>query len=407
MKIAWYSNSPETSTGYGTQTRQMLPRLKADGHEVAVLGNYGHVANVMSFETPHGDVPIFPSGHVHYALDVANEQAQAWFGAEPGLVISLYDTWVFPSTLWAGMNVLSWAPIDHYPLTPGVKKWCSAHRTVAMSRFGQKALADAGISAPYIPHGIEREMWKPTASGVRAQMSIPDDAFLVMMNAANIKAPHVDRKAWDANLRAFAAFAREHADVYLFLNTDPARYGGFPIPSFLKFVGLPEERTRITDVMAYRNGLISSETVAELYTAADVLLACSMGEGFGLPVAEAMACGTPAIVTDFSAQPELVGDTGWKVPFLPYWDTEQKADFAWPDVDGIVEALEEAYAERGTAKARERSAAAEAHIRAEYDADMVYAEKWRPLLASLQPAERKGLSRGAQKRERRNERKAA
>lgn len=401
MRIAWYSNSPTTSTGYGTQTRQMLPRLVADGHRVAVLGNYGHVATVMAYGTPEGEVPVFPSGHAHYALDVAGDQAKAWFGADPGWVISLYDTWVFPASLWAGMNVISWTPIDHTPVTPGIAKWCASHKSIAMSRFGQNVLAEAGITAPYIPHGIEKDIWHPRQSDVRAQMGLPDDAFVVMMNAANIKAPHVDRKAWDANLRAFGAFAREHSDAYLFLNTDPARPGGFPIPSFLKFVGVPEAQTRITDVTAYRNGLITSETIAELYTAADVLLSCSMGEGFGLPVAEAMACGTPAIVSDFSAQPELVGETGWKVPTLPYYDENQKADFAWPDCYNILEALEEAYAEKGTSQATARSAAAEAHIRAEYDADTVYAEKWRPLLASLQgelAPRRKGMSKSAQRR---------
>jgi glycosyltransferase involved in cell wall biosynthesis len=234
-------------------------------------------------------------------------------------------------------------------------------------------------------------------------MGIPDDAFLVMMNAANIKAPHIDRKAWDPNLRAFGAFARAHDDVYIYLHTDPTRDNGFPIPAFLNFAAVPQDRVRITDVMAYRTGLIKSETVAELYSASDVLLSCSMGEGFGLPVAEAMACGTPAIVTDFSAQPEIVADTGWKVPYQPYYDHMQLSDMAWPETGAIYEALEEAYAERGTKRAKERSAAAEAHIRAEYDADTVYDQKWRPLLAELEadlkPAvPRKAMSKAAKRR---------
>ena len=50
---------------------------------------------------------------------------------------------------------------------------------------------------------------------------------------------------------------------------------------------------------------------------------------------------------------------------------------------GLVDALEEAYAERGTDKAAQRSAAARAHVLAEYDADTVYAKRWRPFLAAL------------------------
>jgi len=47
-----------------------------------------------------------------------------------------------------------------------------------------------------------------------------------------------------------------------------------------------------------------------LYNAAAVLVLPSFYEGFGLPALEAMACGTPAIVTNRSAPPEVVGEAG-------------------------------------------------------------------------------------------------
>jgi glycosyltransferase involved in cell wall biosynthesis len=169
----------------------------------------------------------------------------------------------------------------------------------------------------------------------------------------------------------------------LFLNTDPT--GGFPIVKFLEDrVKLDMQQTRFTDIGGYRSGLITQQMLAELYTAADVLLAASMGEGFGLPVAEAMACGTPAIVTNFSAQPEIVGDTGWKVGYEPFYDKAAGADLALPRASEIRAALEDAYADRGTKRAKLRSYQARTRARLQYDADRVFNDYWRPFLAGLE-----------------------
>jgi glycosyltransferase involved in cell wall biosynthesis len=51
-------------------------------------------------------------------------------------------------------------------------------------------------------------------------------------------------------------------------------------------------------------------TLMQLYNAADLLLAPSTHEGFGLTLLEAMACGTPVITANTSAMPEVVGNAG-------------------------------------------------------------------------------------------------
>ncbi len=50
--------------------------------------------------------------------------------------------------------------------------------------------------------------------------------------------------------------------------------------------------------------------LVQIYNAADVLLAPSLYEGFGLTIVEAMACGTPVITSNVSSLPEVVGDAG-------------------------------------------------------------------------------------------------
>lgn len=55
-------------------------------------------------------------------------------------------------------------------------------------------------------------------------------------------------------------------------------------------------------------GYIREEDIAEVYRQSDVFLFPSLSEGFGMPVIEAMACGTPVITSKISCMPEIAGD---------------------------------------------------------------------------------------------------
>ena len=66
-------------------------------------------------------------------------------------------------------------------------------------------------------------------------------------------------------------------------------------------------------------GFVPDEDLPALYSGARALLAVSLYEGFGLPVLEAMACGTPVITSNLSSLPEVAGDAGILVDPL---DTE-------------------------------------------------------------------------------------
>jgi glycosyltransferase involved in cell wall biosynthesis len=57
-------------------------------------------------------------------------------------------------------------------------------------------------------------------------------------------------------------------------------------------------------------GFVRDEDLPALYTLSSVFAFPSWYEGFGLPILEAMACGTPVVAADNSSLPEVVGDAG-------------------------------------------------------------------------------------------------
>ena len=72
------------------------------------------------------------------------------------------------------------------------------------------------------------------------------------------------------------------------------------VPALAKELGI-EGRVRVT-------GRVSRDELVRLYNEAEILVSPSLYEGFGLPAAEALACGTPVIATTAGAFPEVIED---------------------------------------------------------------------------------------------------
>ena len=76
----------------------------------------------------------------------------------------------------------------------------------------------------------------------------------------------------------------------------------------LGYKGIPADLK--TDPNVVHTGYVPDEDLAGLYNLADLFIFPSILEGFGIPPLEAMCCGTPAIVSDSTAVPEISGPGG-------------------------------------------------------------------------------------------------
>lgn len=390
MKILLHSNSPAAGTGYGVQTAMLARRLAADGHEVAVSCTYGHEIGIGKWTTPEGHViPLYPRRYSVTGGDILHGHANHFFEGDPrgGWIIPLIDVWALRSPFLADYNVAAWTPVDHIDVPPGVMEFF--HHTgaapIAMSRHGEAALRKVGMEPEYIPLAVDLTVYRPTftipvrdtAVSAREMFGLPRNAFVVGMVAMN-KGNVLDRKGFSEALFAFGRFHRDHPCSVLFMHTDRAGVDGFALGDMAKAAGIPEHALVFSDQYAYALS-IPGVMMAGAYTAMDVLLAPSHGEGFCVPLIEAQACGTPVIASRATAQEELVG-AGWLVDGQPMWDQSQGCAAFCPYVDDIVAKLTEAYEADLPAMQSQAIEFAQG-----YDADRIYDTYWRPFLASLEP----------------------
>lgn len=365
-RIFWFSNSPAAPTGYGTQTAQVVRRMKRRGHDLAVHTNYGQTLGMGKWN----GIPLYPSGYDNFSQDNLWGHWLDFTGQsdDPAVMVTLCDVWVLKNPHLSKVDrILSWVPIDHMNVVPEVEKWLRLDNVtpVAMSQHGLAACQRRDIDAIYIPHALEKH-WKPTAT----EDPWPG-RFIVTIPNAN-KGVFPSRKAWGENILAFALFAKSHPEALLYLHTEGKTPFGIDLPALCDAAGISTDQVKFAEPYGHRMG-VPDDVMAQIYSRTDVLLSATAGEGFGLPVLEAQACGTRVIVSNFSAQPELVGD-GWIVDVQPQWNPSQLGWFCTPQVSSIVEALEAAFAGGGGHSEQAVDFAKQ------YEADAVFAERWVPLL---------------------------
>jgi glycosyltransferase involved in cell wall biosynthesis len=266
-------------------------------------------------------------------------------------------------------------------MPPKVREALSgSYKRIAMSKFGVAESHKAGLDCYYVPHGVDTNIYKPqNKQEARKMLKLPEDAWIVGTVAMNKGIP--SRKSLPAMLQAFANFKRKHTDAIYFLHTQYGDgrdgLGGVNMPEICGLLGLKMGKdVFITDPYAMALGM-SDEFMSNLYSAMDVHILASMGEGFGVPIIEAQACGVPVIVGGWTAMPELVrsGHIIDKADAEPIWTGI--ASYQWqPTVKSIERKMELEY--------RKPSPNPRDAIVKEYDIEVVFKENMLPALMDIE-----------------------
>jgi glycosyltransferase involved in cell wall biosynthesis len=181
-----------------------------------------------------------------------------------------------------------------------------ARRVIAISQSTARDLtATFGISPDKIDVAVPgvgdefKPLPAPDVAEFRRREGLPD-RFLLFLGTLE------PRKNLPMLLRAYAHLpAPIRADVHLAL----AGGTGWMADEIFRVI----EECDLSDTV-HLPGYIPADELPLWHNAAEAFVYPSVFEGFGLPVLEALACGTPALVSDVSSLPEAAGDTGYRLP---------------------------------------------------------------------------------------------
>lgn len=337
MKILWASNFSAMSA-YAQQSNMIVPRLRDMGHEVMVF----ELSNGSRRPYDWEGITILQPAHDPLGNDIIEYYVNK-YGIEA--VITLVDVWRFDSRIWGKLPWYPFTPIDHKPIPPAVlERLKVARKPIAMTRFGAEEMQKAGFDPLYMPHMVDTSIFHPRTAeqraAIRKAMNIPQDAFFAAFVGVNDSTPN--RKGIPEMLAAWKQHLNKYPDSVLYLHTlangnlPINSIGGVKIEPLITSLSIPRDSIRIVDQQRYQEGMIDQRELADIYAAADVFLLMTRGEGFGVPLVESQACGTPVITTDFAGG-SAVSHAGWRVQ----WEMEWSFQDTWRAKPGIMSAVEQ------------------------------------------------------------------
>ena len=140
------------------------------------------------------------------------------------------------------------------------------------------------------------------------------------------------RKGWDTLIEAFVSAFKSSDDVALYILTKP---NGGSLEGIRKDVrdhlkSINRKLTKWTPLIRIIASQLSSEDYVRVYRAADIYVTASRGEGWGMPITEAMAMGLPIISTNWSGSADIIHtDYAWPINYTLEDVARPEDDPAW------------------------------------------------------------------------------
>jgi glycosyltransferase involved in cell wall biosynthesis len=233
------------------------------------------------------------------------------------VVVTVHD--IFAYMLRHRPDLLSFGPGDrvwvHLAAT-GLKR---ADHLIAVSDYSKSCLVRHLRIPPekitVVHLGVDNDHFRPqsVAAGVRERYSLPEGPRYLLYVGREDR-----RKNLSTLIRTLATVRRAIPTVELIKVGRPHQDA--------ERAGLSELAARLgVQEAIHFLGDVPEHDLPQLYNLADAFVTPSLYEGFGLPVLEAMACGTPVVCPAAGSLPEIAGEAAVQVPPS--------------DVDGLADAL--------------------------------------------------------------------
>lgn len=346
--VTWQSimNFP---TGYAMSCRQFLKALERAGVRCAYRYVYGPGTVFPPEEPPNsGD----------YMLNVIRERASRF--PRIGVVYGQGDEFHRNKGRYkVGFTMLE---VDGFP-AEWVRQANRMDEVWVPSEFNRQGMRNCGVTRPIhiIPLGIDTDYFHPAIQ--RHPNPLDEFVFLSTFEWGERKEPWLLLKVFNDEFSADEPVRL----VCKIINRDPRVI----LKHELRALRMREAGGRISYIF---NTEFPHYQLGSLYASADCFVSVSRGEGWNMPLMEAMACGLPAIATDWGAHREFLHEgiaypldirgTIRAVARCPYY-----AGFSWadPDPDHLRHLLRTVYENREEARRKGLAAANEMQERWTWD----------------------------------------